>query len=136
MTLGVALDDDLEVLNQILAGNRSDAENAECTTALSVTYGEQFEMAPSDLMDVEKNGWAIAGPEAFPSVMRLRAGQRLVQPSLDDVKLLTACLAALPVFLGTKKPLSTTVDVGGEKFPISITVHKRHQLWSWFGKSR
>lgn len=99
MTLGLALYEDLDVLRQMLTGWSSHEENSRRTSALSVTFGEEFEIAPQDLDAAEKHGWPIAAPEAYPSVMRVNPGLALRVPLTWELELVEACLRTLPDFL-------------------------------------
>lgn len=62
---GVALYEDLLLLHQLLAGQLSDEEYGRRTSALSVTFGEAFEIAPEDFDLAEEHRWSVAGPEAY-----------------------------------------------------------------------
>lgn len=99
MSLGLALYEDLELLQDTIAGSLSDEENSRRTSALSVTYSEAFEFAAKDLAAVEEHGWPIAGPEAYPMVMRVNPGWAVRAPLKWELALLTACLDCLPQYL-------------------------------------
>ncbi|MCI0331897.1 MAG: hypothetical protein L0228_01570 [Planctomycetes bacterium] len=99
MQLGLALYEDLGVLRTILRGEFTDEETARMSTAFSVTYSEAFEIAPEDLDAAEENDWPIAGPEAYPSVLRVNPGLAVRTPLKWELELLEACLRAIPEFL-------------------------------------
>ena len=104
MTIGLALYEDLESLREVLTGRLSTEENARRTTGLSVLFGEEFEMPVHDLEAVEEHHWPIAGPEAYPHVMRINPG-RVVRPPLAwELELLAGCLRAIPEFIPAKQP--------------------------------
>jgi hypothetical protein len=99
MELGMTLYEDLKVLNTILQGKMSDRESARRTSTLSVTYGEPFDVAPLDVDAAEEHGWPIAGPEAYPCVMRVKPGLAMCGPLQWELELLEGCLRAIPGFL-------------------------------------
>jgi tetratricopeptide (TPR) repeat protein len=70
-------------------------------SALSVVFEEDAIMAPTDLALVERRGWPIATPEAYPAVMRLEPGQTPQSPSSDDLVHLEGCLRAIPDFVAS-----------------------------------
>ena len=98
MQLGLALYEELELVQSLLAGQLSDAENARRTSALSLMFGEAFEVAAVDLEAIEQNGWPIASEEAYPAVMRINPGLALRVPLAWEIDLLTVCLGSLPAF--------------------------------------
>jgi len=99
MTLGLALYEDLDLLRRLITGDASDEENARRTSALSLTYGEAFELAARDTDAVEKHGWPIAGPEAYPTVLRVNPGLAIRVPLKWELELLNGCLEYIPKFL-------------------------------------
>ncbi len=99
MTLGLALYEDLDMLRAMLSGTESEEEGARRTSGLSLMYGEAFEIPISDLDAVEKHGWPVAAPEAYPEAIRVNPG-RAIRPALPwELELLEGCLKALPRFL-------------------------------------
>ena len=99
VTLGLAMHEDLEIFKSLLTDQLSDRESARRTSAVSITFGEAFEIAPRDLEAVEKHGWRIAGPEAYPHALRINPGGNLRPPLSWELELLDACLQAVPKFL-------------------------------------
>lgn len=110
LQLGLALYDDLEVISSIMTGRFSQQETARRTSAISLTFGEAFEIAPRDLDAAEELGWPIAGSEAYPSAMRVSPGMAMRTPLKWELELLEGCLRAIPEFLGqSANSLQTTV---------------------------
>lgn len=99
MQLGLALYEDLEALRLILSGRMSDEENARRTSAVSVTFGEVFEISPEDLDAIAAHRWPIAAEEAYPCVLRVKPGATLRTPLVWEIELLEACLRAMPGFV-------------------------------------
>jgi hypothetical protein len=99
MTLGLAMYEDLELLRAIIR----DEENTDRRHAgMSVMFGEAFEISARDLNAAEKNGWSIAGPEAYPMILRLNPGIAVRPPLRWELELAEACLRAIPAFLNRK----------------------------------
>ena len=43
-------------------------------SVLSLMFSEAFDIAVRDLAAAERHGWAVAGPEAYPLVLRINPG--------------------------------------------------------------
>lgn len=99
MTLGIALYDDLAALLRIRDGNASDEQNARETVALSVTYGEQTEIAVADLESADEYAWEVAAPDAYPCAVRKERGLVMRPPLAWELHLLEATLRAVPEFV-------------------------------------
>ncbi len=99
MTLGIALYEDLRALVRMRDGNASDEQNARETVALSVTYGDETEIPVPDLDAAERNGWEVAGPDAYPAPIRKERGLTMRPPLSWELRLLEACLRAIPDFV-------------------------------------
>jgi len=98
MTLGLALYEDLDMLRAMLSGTESEEEGARRTSGLSLMYGEAFEIPISDLDAVERHGWPVAAPEAYPQAIRVNPG-RAIRPALPwELELLEGSLKAIPGF--------------------------------------
>ncbi len=102
MELGIVLYEDLKLLRTIIAGRLSDEENARRTSALSVSFGEVFDIAPEDGDAIEQHRWPVAAEEAHPMVLRTNPGLVLRLPLAWELELLTACLRAIPAFIHQK----------------------------------
>lgn len=70
MTLGLALYEDLRIVRKTQEGKLSDEGHASKAVVLSMTYGEQTDLTVKDLEALQKFGWKLAGPEAYPSVFK------------------------------------------------------------------
>jgi len=103
VTLGLVLYEDLDLVRRLFKGTISDEDIARRTSAVSMTYGEPFELAAKDLDAVEQHGWPIAGPEAYPFVMRVNPGQAVRVPLRWEVALLTGCLEVIPQFINEER---------------------------------
>jgi hypothetical protein len=96
LTLGLAMYEDLEVLKSLL---RDDDDSDRRNSALSLMYGEAFEIPVRDLDAAEEHGWTIAGPEAYPLAIRVNPGMAVRPPLAWEMELLEGCLQAIPKFV-------------------------------------
>jgi tetratricopeptide (TPR) repeat protein len=98
ITLGVALYEGLVNLEAVLLADASQAEHVRRTSAISVTFGEAFEMPIRDLDAADRYHWPVASPDAYPCAMRVNPG-RSIRPLLAwELELLEGCLRAIPDF--------------------------------------
>jgi hypothetical protein len=111
LTLGLALYEDLSLLRKMWAGRLSDEEGARRTVALTVTFDDESTIAEIDLEAIEKYGWPVAAPEAYPSVFRKERGLVMRPPLSWELDLMEACLRVLPDFVGRRKPDDTTREL-------------------------
>jgi hypothetical protein len=80
MTSGLVLYDSLETLHRIKRGDLSEEENARLTSALAVVFGDEEDLPVADLEAIERYGWKVAGPDAYPSVYRKEPGLSMRPP--------------------------------------------------------
>ena len=70
---------------------------------MSLMFSEAFEINVRDLDAAERHGWPVAGPEAYPLVLRINPGLAVRAPLVWELELLEGCLRAIPEFLAEKK---------------------------------
>ena len=99
VTQGLAVYEDLEALRAMLEGNDSDEENSRKMSSLSVLFSEAFEIPVRDLDAAERHAWPVAGPEAYPLVLRVNPGRAVRPPLAWELELLDGCLRTIPDFL-------------------------------------
>jgi tetratricopeptide (TPR) repeat protein len=112
---GLALYEDPELLASLIREELSEEESARRNSVMSLMFGEAFELAPEDVDAAEEHGWTIAGPEAWPFVVRVVPGRIVRAPLKWELELLEGCLRAIPELL--RQNVSTTsigVTVSGE----------------------
>ena len=122
--LGLCIYDDWEITRASLSGYASADENR----ALAVCYEEAEIMSAVDLQLIERLGWPIATPEAWPAVMRLQPRRTPRSASAEELVFLDACLRAIPDFLKTKAASQTRQVETGTR---SVELHlawKRHSI--------
>lgn len=105
--LGLALYDDYGALRDILTGQLTDDENARRTSALSVMFGEKFDISAVDYDAIHESGWPVASEEAYPTVIRVNPGLAVRLPLAWEIELLECCLQLLPQFIESKDHSST-----------------------------
>ncbi len=96
--LGLCIYDDWETTRALLSGYAP----ADEILALVVCYDEAEIMSAVDLQWIDRLGWPIATPEAWPAVMRLQPRRTPRSANGEEVVFLDACLRAIPDFLKTK----------------------------------
>jgi len=98
--MGLCIYDDWKITQSMLAGDASPDENR----ALAVCFDEAEVMAAVDLQLIERKGWPIATPEAWPAVLRVKPGQSPVSANAAELTFLEACLRAIPDFIKSEAP--------------------------------
>ena len=98
--LGLCIYDDWEITRAMLSGYATPDENR----ALAVCFDEAEIMSAVDLQLIDRLGWPIATPEAWPAVMRLDPHRVPRSPSAEELVFLDACLRAIPDFIEAKAP--------------------------------
>lgn len=93
--LGLCIYDDWEITEAMLCGFATADDNR----ALAVCYDEAEIMSAVDLQLIDRLGWPIATPEAWPAVMRLQPRRAPRSASVEELVFLDACLRAIPDFL-------------------------------------
>lgn len=101
--LGLCIYDDWEITRAMLGGYVTPEENR----ALAVCYDEAQIMSAVDLQLIDRLGWPIATPEAWPAVMRLKPRHTPRSASAEELVFLDACLRAIPDFIQAKTTSQT-----------------------------
>lgn len=119
---GVAVYEDFEALQEMMTSDRTDEENTRGMSALSLMFSEAFEISVRDLDAVERHGFEVAGPEAYPLVIRINPGRAIRPPLTWELELLEGCLSAIPEFLAGKRTvLEKTVAAASGKLTIRLS---------------
>ncbi len=80
-------------------------------SGMSLMYSEAFEISLRDLDAAERQGWPVAGPEAYPLVLRINPGMAVRPPLAWELELLEGCLRAIPPFLTRAERTSARMAV-------------------------
>ena len=114
--------DYLEMLQTMLSGRLSDEEAGRRTSALSVTIGEEINLTIPDLEAAEQLGWPVAGPEAYPSAMRVNPGRAIRAPLGWELELLEGCLRAIPEVVDDDDPAPRRIEVSVASGDLELVV--------------
>ena len=120
MTYGLAMYEDREVLQAFL---REDPDAQRRNSGMSLMYSEAFEISVRDLDAAEREGWPVAGPEAYPLVLRINPGLAIRPPLAWEMEILEGCLRAVPPFLARteRMPARMTVPVATGELTLELT---------------
>jgi hypothetical protein len=117
VTMGLAIYRDW---NKVLAMLRGLAKNGDMS-GFSVVFDEVAILAPADLYLVERNGWPIRTPEAYPAIMRHEPGRQPHSPSGEELDYIDGCLRVIPDFLTSGKRTKTfQVAVNGKQVKMRL----------------
>ena len=117
--LGLCIYDDWEITQALLGGYATPDENR----ALAACYDEAQVMSAVDLQLIDRLGWPIATPEAWPAVMRLQPRRTPRSANAEELVFLDACLRAIPDFLKSTA-ISQTWQVETGTRPVEL-----HLAW-------
>jgi hypothetical protein len=128
VSLGLAVHESRRDAMDMICGRSSWAE----LSGFAVIFEEEAVLAPADLYLVERHGWPIAAPEAYPAVMRFRPGYEPGSPTAAELEFLTACLDCLPDFVAGEantKTYRASDDGPPRETRLSWTAgHRRHPV--------
>jgi tetratricopeptide (TPR) repeat protein len=97
LTIGLALYEDLQALRQIWTMDGS--ESAREGVATTVTFGEEWTIPVADLEAMNRHGFRVARPDAYPEVFHKERGLSLRPPLAWQLELVEGCLRAIPEFV-------------------------------------
>jgi tetratricopeptide (TPR) repeat protein len=125
LTMGLALYEDLKLLRAMWSEDRDDEANARRTVATTVTFGDETETPVVDFDAARRHGWAVARPDAYPSVIHKERGLSMRPPLAWELELLEGCLRAVPEFVNKRgqddaTPETFTVPVASG--PLRLTL--------------
>jgi hypothetical protein len=72
---------------------------AEQLRFTALHFGNRTEVSPNDLKMAERHGFEVAGPRAFPVVLRKEPSGDFRSPDAGELEVLEACLGIIPDFL-------------------------------------
>jgi hypothetical protein len=104
---GLWLCDDWKTCLLVERGDyRTVAEHLRYT---ALHFGGRTGISPKELEKIGRHGFEVAGPGAFPSVLRKEPGDDFRSPDAGELELLEACLWVIPDFL--KRAVDRKPDV-------------------------
>jgi hypothetical protein len=99
-TFGISLYESLADLDVLFDRPDPDRPPSRPLNWLSVVLEEETAMAIEDLDAIEQYGWPVAGPHAYPLVLKATSGDDWGQlPNATELTWLVAALRAIPEFL-------------------------------------
>ncbi len=111
-TLGLAVYYDRQSVEALCGACGAD-EAKTPGTALSLLFGENFEVPISDLLAAQQHHWPLAGPEAYPLVLCTTGGTNVRPLEPWELQLLEGCVRTIPDFVEqcpfAKGPASATL---------------------------
>jgi tetratricopeptide (TPR) repeat protein len=123
LVLGLALYEDLAMLQRLFVGSGNDEEMSRKSTGLSVMYGEAFEIPIADLDAAERHGWPVVGPEGYPNPIYVNPGRSMRPPLAWELELLEGSLRAIPRFL-QDGAASSTIEVQTSRGSLILQLSK------------
>ena len=94
LVLGLALYEDLAMLQRLFADDDSDEQMSHDATGLSVMFGEAFRKCPSPISTRPASGRGFASEEAYPNPIYVNPGRSMRPPLAWELELLEGCLRA------------------------------------------
>jgi tetratricopeptide (TPR) repeat protein len=113
LTIGLAVYDNLRLLETLWQRGADQEESARQATATTVLFGDAIDMPLADLEAIEKYGWKIARPDAYPAVFRKEPGLSMRPPLAWELELMEGCLRAIPAFVNRRKQDDPTEETIG-----------------------
>lgn len=123
MTYGLALYEDLHIVRKTQKGDMSDESHTRRAVVLTLTYGEATDLAVKDLDALERHGWKLAGPEAYPWIYKKERGKSIRPPLAWELELMEGCLRAVPDFVKCRRqddPTPAEMTVAAVSGPLQL----------------
>ena len=98
----------------------------------AVHFGGRSRISPDDLEKTRRLGFEVAGPRAYPAVLRKERGGDFRSPDAGELELMEACLRVTPDFL--KRAADRKPDV--YEYASEGVAGKRTLDLSWVPKER
>ncbi|EMI17678.1 hypothetical protein RMSM_05404 [Rhodopirellula maiorica SM1] len=92
----------------------------EKLVAISIQFGEAFDMVPIDFWHLEQNHWSVADAEAYPLVIKMDHGEYASGLSSGELRMVESVMSVLPRFLD--QPRDQTMEAKdslGREFRLS-----------------
>ena len=118
VTLGLVVTNTWDDVRDLILGVRTSDE----LSGFSVIFDEITVMAPADLYLVERNGWPVGTPEAYPVALRHEPGRQPQSPSGEDLEHLESCLQVIPDFVrGGMDAKTYEVETNGKRVKMRLS---------------
>ena len=123
LVLGLALYEDLDMLQRLFMASGDEEEMSRHATGLSVMFGEAFEIPVADLDACQHYDWPVVSQEAYPNPIYVNPGRSMRPPLAWELELLEGCLRAIPRFLESGVA-SATFNVPGSRGNLTLQVSR------------
>jgi hypothetical protein len=127
ITLGMALYEDLRILQNMWAGDPGDRGPTRRSVVLAITFDPETDASAKDFVAAKEYGWEVVDPEAFPLIYRKEPGMVLRPPLAWELALLEGCLRAIPDFISRHKP----GDMSKEHVAVTVASGSLDFVLSW-----
>jgi len=97
-------------------------------TSLSVTYDDPTFMAFEDLDTIDAHNWPIAGPKAYPLMMKVTPRSGFVTATLDEVITAAAALRAVPGFVTGNLQADKRIPLAADTTAALADIHGGQQI--------
>ncbi len=127
LTTGLAIYDDLKVVQRLWAEGQSDEDNARESVAATVLFGEEWDVPVADLEAAKQHGWPVARPDAYPEVFHKDRGLSVRPPVAWELELVEGCLRAVPEFVARHQQ----DDPAREEMTVAVASGPLQLVLSW-----
>jgi tetratricopeptide (TPR) repeat protein len=105
ITPGLSLYYDEKDLQRMMGDKHAVADMSviEEISCSSVRFDYPHEMSAVNVINVERHGWAIPGPNLYPNIMHIEPGKKVTVPPHDILLLFTSLCEAIPVFVAARE---------------------------------
>jgi hypothetical protein len=108
------------------ARNQNERQCHSPQIPFGASYDEAQIMAAVDLQLIDRLGWPITTPEAWPAVMRLEPRRTPRSATTEELIFVDACLRAIPDFINAKAPSQTRqVETGTRRVELHLASDTR-----------
>ena len=91
-------------------------------SGFSVIFDEVAILAPADLYLVERHGWPVPTPEAYPVALRFEPGRQPQSPAGEDLEYVESCLQTIPDFVSRDVDAKTyEVETQGKRIKMRLS---------------
>lgn len=89
---GVSVYEDPDFVRNIMDTGEMDPKRMRCVIA---HFQKAYEVIPADVWTIERHDWPVAGPDAYPLIVRYNPGPEVTRPSAEDLEILETAMTHL-----------------------------------------
>lgn len=132
MAYGLAIYDQAESLYDLWSGDLNPDDSVGNTGCISVTFGEPFEMTAIDMQSVDDEKWPVAGPEAYPTILRTDADGTIRPPTASELEMVEVLLLAIPSFASRNHRSKSAEETLSVSTATGARTRARQLQLSWY----